>query len=65
MKKSKENKTHKKANHNVETPPPPQVMDPSKPPAKQGADKSKKVKDVSTEKEVTSEQEKMAPAEEL
>ena len=34
MKKSNENKTQKKTHHNVETPAPPQVMDPSAPPVK-------------------------------
>ena len=34
MKKSNENKTQKKSHHNVETPTPPQVMDPSAPPVK-------------------------------
>jgi hypothetical protein len=66
MKKSKENKTHEKAHHNVETPPPPQVMDPSTPPEKQNADKNKKVKDAhNVEKKAKPEQEKLAPAEEL
>ena len=38
MKKSNKNKTEKKGHHNVETPSPPQVMDPSAPPLKKEKD---------------------------
>jgi hypothetical protein len=42
MKTYKEDKSRQKENHNVETPSPPQVMDPSSPPDKQHGDKTKK-----------------------
>jgi hypothetical protein len=41
MKKMKENKTHTKPSHNVETPEPPQVKDPSEHPSKQYAKREK------------------------
>lgn len=69
MKKSNENQPAKKTNHNhnVETPAPPQVMNPSVPPdedAKQlGKDKSKK--DSPVGKKEPSQGEKLSPAEEL
>lgn len=73
MKKNNGDKTQKKTNqdHNVETPAPPQVMDPSVVPVKKKEDKNKtKGKDKSgkenpAEKNKTLEQEKLAPAEEL
>jgi hypothetical protein len=41
MKTHKEDKHRQKENHKVETPSPPQVMDPSSPPDKQQGDKTK------------------------
>jgi hypothetical protein len=64
MKKSKENKTQKKTHHNVETPTPPQVMDPSVPPVKKEEDKNKPKKENRTP-EKTKGPEKLTPAEEL
>ena len=69
MKNSNENKPTKKTNHNpgVETPAPPQVMNPSVPPeedAKQvGKDKGKKDSPVTKKK--PSQGEALSPAEEL
>ena len=66
MKKSKENKTQKKSNHNVETPEPPQVMDPSALPVRREDDKGKSKKENrSVEKKKTPDEEKLAPNEEL
>ena len=41
MKKIKEDKPRQKQEHEIETPSPPQVMDPSSPPNKQSGDKTK------------------------
>jgi hypothetical protein len=68
MKTSNENKTEKKGNHNVETPTPPQVMDPSAPPVKKEEDKKKsksKKKTLAAEEKKRPEEEKLAPNEEL
>jgi hypothetical protein len=66
MKTSDENKTGKKSNHNVETPTPPQVMDPSATPVKKEEDKNKlKKKTHAVEKEEKPAEEKLAPNEEL
>lgn len=66
MKKNKENKAPKKNGHHVETPEPPQVMDPSVPPVKKEEDDRKKSKQTRTgEKKTRPEEEKLAPAEEL
>ncbi len=66
MKKSNESKTHKKSNHNVETPAPPQVMDPSAPPVNKEQDRSKtKKENRAIEKKKTPDEEKLAPNEEL
>ena len=73
MKKNNGDKTKKKTNHdhNVETPTPPQVMDPSVLPVKQEEGKNKKKdkdksgKENPAEKKKTPEQAKLAPAEEL
>ena len=67
MKKSNEHKTQKKSNHTVETPAPPQVMDPSAPPVKKGEDKSKSGKKETRAgaKKEGQDDEKLAPNEEL
>ena len=66
MKKSNENKTQKKGNHSVETPEPPQVMDPSALPVRRKADKGGPKKETRTvEKKKTPGEEKLAPNEEL
>ena len=68
MKKSNENKTQnqKKSIHNVETPAPPQVMDPSALPARREADKGKSKKETqAVDKKKTPDEEKLAPNEEL
>ena len=66
MKKSNENKTQKKSIHNVETPAPPQVMDPSAPPVRREADKAKSKKETrAVDKKKTPDEEKLAPNEEL
>ena len=66
MKTSTENKTDQKSNHNVETPAPPQVMDPSAPPVEKKEDKNKsKKKTLAVEKEKRPDDEKLAPNEEL
>jgi len=66
MKKSNENKTQKKSIHNVETPAPPQVMDPSAPPVRREADKGKSKKETqAVDKKKTPDEEKLAPNEEL
>jgi len=66
MKKSNENKTQKKSHHNVETPAPPQVMDPSALPVKKEEDKGKAKKGVrAVEERKRPDEEKLAPNEEL
>ncbi len=66
MKKSNENRTQKKSNHSVETPAPPQVMDPSALPVRREEDKGKSKKESrAVDKKKTPEAEKLAPNEEL
>jgi hypothetical protein len=66
MKKSNESKTQTKKDHKVETPTPPQVMDPSVSPVKKEEDKNKSKKERrGVEKKKGPEAEKLAPNEEL
>ena len=66
MKKNNGNKTEKSGHHNVETPAPPQVMDPSAPPAKKEKDTNEPKKAVpQVEKKKRPDEEKLAPSEEL
>jgi len=67
MKKSNEKKTEKKGRHNVETPVPPQVMNPSAPPLKKEKDiqKSKEADARTIDKKKAPDEEKLAPSEEL
>jgi hypothetical protein len=67
MKKSNKNKTGKKSDHKVETPVPPQVMDPSAPPLKKEKDvqKSKEADARTVEKKKAPDEGKLAPSEEL
>jgi len=66
MKKSNENKTQKKSSHSVETPEPPQVMDPSALPVRREEDKGKPKKESrAIDKKKTPAEEKLAPNEEL
>jgi hypothetical protein len=67
MKKSNKNKTEKKGHHNVETPAPPQVMDPSAPPLKKEKDiqQSKEADARAVEKKKAPDNEKLTPSEEL
>ena len=67
MKKSNEKKTEKRSHHNVETPVPPQVIDPSAPPIKKEKDiqQSKEAGARSVEKKKAPDEEKLAPSEEL
>ena len=71
--KNKKEKTPNKNNHNVETPTPPQVMDPSTPPGKKEDEpnkgpnkgKSKTAAPAGKSGDRASGAEKLAPAEEL
>jgi len=67
MKKDNENKEQRKTDHTVETPAPPQVMDPSThPPKKEMKDQDKPGKPgTAPEKKKKPGEEKLAPAEEL
>jgi hypothetical protein len=65
MKKDNKNKTEKKVGHNVETPAPPQVMDPTVPPTKNGEHKSAPKKKARTNEKTKEPGEKLAPNEEL
>jgi hypothetical protein len=65
MKTNKENKDPKKS-HQVETPPPPQVMDPSAPPEKQmDVEKGQRSGKHAPEKKKESKEQKLAPKDEL
>ena len=64
MKTNKENKDPKKS-HNVETPPPPQVMDPSAPPEKQMDGKGQRTGKRAPEKKKESKEQELAPKDEL
>jgi hypothetical protein len=59
----KEDKNKKNSGHSVETPAPPQVMDPSVPPHKQGYKKGKE--NARQKKEDDTKQQPLAPREEL
>jgi hypothetical protein len=65
MKKSSENKTLKKSNHNVETPTPPHVMDPSALPVKEDHKSKSRPVEKKVEKKKVPSEEKLAPNEEL
>lgn len=64
MKKDKENKKGNPLQeaHSIQTPPPPQVIDPSKPPKGNAGDKQK---DQRTPKNESDDQQKLTPREEL
>ncbi len=66
MKRHKENKHPKKEHEGVETPPPPQVMDPSAPPDnQQNIDKAEADGKRPSKKSKNSKNEKVAPKDEL
>lgn len=65
MKNTKENKSQNKPSHNVETPEPPQVKNPSEHPSKQYAKSEKKQDDKKSSKRAKSGGEELTPNEEL
>jgi hypothetical protein len=65
MEKNKENKKQKKSDHAVETPPPPQVMDPSAPPSgEQHEQSNENAGDYAFQKRKTADREQLTPREE-
>ncbi len=66
MKKIKEDKPRQKQEHKIETPSPPQVMDPSSPPDEQSGDKPKNTEKQNRKGEHSGkEKQALAPREEL
>lgn len=61
----KKNQDNANPVHHVETPPPPQVMDPSKPPKKQGINPDNKSRDPKKEQTDKAKPQPLAPREEL